>query len=318
MSRQVFVQVLRRFADLTLAGQEDEDVAHAAAAPELVHCIGDGGVQIGLTRPDAGPPQGRRAHLGGRRRCRLGGAIPFERLPALLHREQAPRHLNHRRRPCLGCEVLRKPIGIDGGRGDDDLQIRPARQQLTQVAEQEIDVQAALVGLVDDDGVVGTQVGVALRLGQQDAIGHQLDRGTRLQPIVEAHLVAHHFAQRRIQLFGNALGHTRRRNAPRLGVADQAAPASAQATAQFQQNLRQLCRLARAGFATHDHHRVLSNGPRNLRTPPADRQRFGIGDWRDRRGQAREAWGASSRRIERRLRRSRRSRRSQSSRFRVD
>ena len=40
------------------------------------------------------------------------------------------------------------------------------------VAEQEIDVEAALVRFVDDDGVVGVQEAVGLRLGQQDAIGH--------------------------------------------------------------------------------------------------------------------------------------------------
>ncbi len=44
-----------------------------------------------------------------------------------------------------------------------------------QIAEQEIDVQAALVGLVDDQRVVFVQPAVALDLGQQDAVGHQLD-----------------------------------------------------------------------------------------------------------------------------------------------
>ena len=52
-----------------------------------------------------------------------------------------------------------------------------ARQQPLQVAEQEIDVEAALVRLVDDDRVVRAQKRIALRLGQQDAVGHQLDVG---------------------------------------------------------------------------------------------------------------------------------------------
>ena len=51
----------------------------------------------------------------------------------------------------------------------------PARQQPAEVAEQEVDVQAALVRLVDDDRVVLAQLPVALELGEQDAVGHQLD-----------------------------------------------------------------------------------------------------------------------------------------------
>ena len=67
-------------------------------------------------------------------------------------------------------------VRVDGGRGDDQLEVRPPRQQLLEVAEQEVDVQAALVRLVDDDRVVAPQHPVALDLGQQDAVGHQLDQ----------------------------------------------------------------------------------------------------------------------------------------------
>src|SRR3546814_19734881 len=59
----------------------------------------------------------------------------------------------HRR----AAEVCGEALGVDGGRGDDHLQVAAPLQQLLQVAEQEIDVEAALVGLVDDDGVVGRQ-----------------------------------------------------------------------------------------------------------------------------------------------------------------
>jgi hypothetical protein len=52
-------------------------------------------------------------------------------------------------------EVLREAFRIDGGRGHHDLQVGPPRQQLAQVTEQEVDVEAALVRLVDDDRVVG-------------------------------------------------------------------------------------------------------------------------------------------------------------------
>ena len=48
------------------------------------------------------------------------------------------------------------------------------REQLLEVAEDEVDVQAALVCLVDDQRVVAAQHPVALDLGEQDAVGHHL------------------------------------------------------------------------------------------------------------------------------------------------
>ena len=66
--------MVRRFADFALAGEEDEDVARIGAAPEFVHRIGDRVIEVVLARFDKGPP-------------------------ALLHREQPSRHLNHRRGP---------------------------------------------------------------------------------------------------------------------------------------------------------------------------------------------------------------------------
>ena len=51
---------------------------------------------------------------------------------------------------------------LQGGRGHDDPQVRAPPQELVQVAEDEVDVEGALVRLVDDEGVVGQQVAVAL------------------------------------------------------------------------------------------------------------------------------------------------------------
>jgi hypothetical protein len=70
----------------------------------------------------------------------------LERPPALLDRKGAPGHLDHRRRPAGAGEVRGKPVGVDRGRRDDDLQIGPARQDLAQVPEQEVDVQASAHG----------------------------------------------------------------------------------------------------------------------------------------------------------------------------
>ena len=59
-----------------------------------------------------------------------------------------------------------------------------------QVAEDEVDVQAALVRLVDDQRVVAEQLPVVLQLGQQDAVGHQLDQRAVAGRVGEADLVA--------------------------------------------------------------------------------------------------------------------------------
>ncbi len=153
--RQVLAQVVGGLADLALARQKNQDVPmHRAASPELVHPIGNG-----LVEPVV--------------------AAFFKRPKTLLHRKGAARHQQHGRRPLAGGKVVRKALRIDGGRGDDHLQIGPTRQQLAQVAQQKVNVQAALVGLVNDDGVVGPQQRVGLGFGQQNAVGHELDRGAR-------------------------------------------------------------------------------------------------------------------------------------------
>ena len=63
------------------------------------------------------------------------------------------------------------------------------------------------MGLVNDDGVVGIEQRIILGLGQQNAIGHELDRGVTRQAVLKAHLIADHLAQRRLEFFCNALGH---------------------------------------------------------------------------------------------------------------
>ena len=74
-----------------------------------------------------------------------------------------------------------------GRRGQDPLE----------VAEQEVDVEAALVRLVDDDRVVAAQQPVALDLGQQQAVGHQPDERVLARAVAEAHGVADRLAERR-------------------------------------------------------------------------------------------------------------------------
>ena len=74
--------------------------------------------------------------------------------------------------------------------------------------------------LVDDDRVVAAQLPVALQLGEQDAVGHQLDPAGLRGPVGEPHLVADQVAQLGAELLGDPLGDRARRDPARLGVAD--------------------------------------------------------------------------------------------------
>ena len=253
----VLAQVIRGFSNLALARQEHEHVTRAFA-PKLIDGCADRIVQVEL-------------------------AAFHERPPALLNREQPARDLDHRRRARCGREVAREPIRVDRRRGHDDLQVGSPRQDLPQVAEQEVDVQAALVRLVDDDRVVGAQQRIGLSFGEQDAVGHQLDAGAGRQAILEADLEADDLTQRRLQLLGDALGHARRRDASRLRVADQLAGVRL-AAAEFERDLRKLRGLARTGFAANDHDLMCLQRLRDLVASRRDGQRFGEGDRRQRVG----------------------------------
>lgn len=233
----------RRFADLALAGQEDQHVA-GALARQLVRRVDDGVLHL---------------HLA------LVFVTLLQRPVAHFHREGAAGDFDHRR----AVEVAGEAVGVDGGGGDDDFQVRPARQQLLQVAQQEIDVQAALVRLVDDDGVVGFQITVGLRLRQHDAVRHQLDHRLFRQFICEAHLEADVLAQLRSQLLRDARRHRARGQPARLGVADQAE----HAPAQLQADLGNLRGFAGAGLAADDHHLVLVDRALDVVQFLVDRQR---------------------------------------------
>ena len=94
-------------------------------------------------------------------------------------------------------------------------------QNLAQVTEQKVNVQTALMRLVNDDGVIGVEQRVCLRFGQQNAVGHQLDGSITPKAILKTHLVPDHLTGCGVEFFGNALGHAAGGNTSRLGVADQ-------------------------------------------------------------------------------------------------
>jgi len=58
------------------------------------------------------------------------------------------------RQPCFFGEVGGKPFGIDGGGGNHQTKIGAAIQQAAHDAEQEVDIQAALVRLINNERIV--------------------------------------------------------------------------------------------------------------------------------------------------------------------
>ena len=103
--------------------------------------------------------------------------------------------------------MLGKTRGVNRGRGNDQLEIWPTRQELPEIAQQKINIQAAFVRLINDDGVVTTQQRIPLGLGKQDSIGHQFDRGLGAAAILKSDLVAYPFTQRRLEFISDTTGH---------------------------------------------------------------------------------------------------------------
>ncbi len=235
-------------ADLPLAAQEDENVA-GPLADRLVH-----GTEDRL--------QHRR--LGLVELAAIRGAV------AHLDRVHAPLDLQDRRSAEVAAEALR----VDGRGADDDLQLRPSGREALQVAQQEVDVEAALVRLVDDDGVVLGQRPVALRLGQQDAVGHDLDVGVRAGAVGETHLEADGIAEGGLQLIGEASGDRAGGDPARLREADP----SSRAASCLQADLRKLGGLAGTGLAAHDDHWMPGQGAHDHVALADDGQLGGVGD----------------------------------------
>ena len=212
----------------------------------------------------------------GPRRPRSASRPPQQRAVTDLDGVGAPGHLQDRGPAEVPGEALR----VDGRGGDDELQLGAARQQLREVAEQEVDGQAALVRLVDDEGVVLQQLGVALDLGQQDAVGHDLDQAVLADGVGEADGVADALPELGPEFLRDALGDRPRGDPPRLGVPDP----PAQPPPDLQADLRQLGRLARPGLPGDDDHLVLAQRRRDPVLLLADRQLLGVVQGGDARG----------------------------------
>ena len=147
--------------------------------------------------------------------------------------------------------------------------------------------------LVDDQGVVGEQVAVALDLREQDTVGHQLDEGVRRHLPAEAHLVAHEPPEIRAELRRDPRRHAPRRDPPGLRMADHRTDSAARSKA----DLRKLGALPRAGGPDHQGDRMDGDGARDRLRLRGDRQVRGDAGLRHRCG---PRGAAGSRGIDRR------------------
>ena len=158
-------------------------------------------------------------------------------------------------RHVAGGEVARETLRVDGRGGDDDLQVRALRQDALEVAEDEVNVQAAFVRFVNDEGGVAAQQLVVLDFGEQNAVGHELDGAVFAHFGGESHLVADGFADFLAEFFGDAFGDGACGEAARLGVADETLLSQAQVEAHF----GDLGGLTGAGFTRDDDDLVVAD-----------------------------------------------------------
>ena len=150
-------------------------------------------------------------------------------------------------------------------------QVGPLGQQALQVAEQKVDVERPLVGLVDDQRVVLVEEPIVLRLGQQHAVGHHLDRASAAPVASAKRILKPTFWPTDVpSSSASASGDRAGRDAPRLRVADQAGDAAAD----FQADLRELRRFAAARFAADDDDLMVANRRGDFFAAGDDRQRL--------------------------------------------
>ena len=128
------------------------------------------------------------------------------------------------------------------------------------MTEEEIDVQAAFVGFIHDDAVIFGQRGVALGLGEEDAVGHQFDAGLRIGAVVEPDFAADLPTPAHVQFLGDAAGDSEGCDAARLGAADGGFDAEPRLEAHF----GNLGGFAGAGFTGDDDHLMSPDGVHDI------------------------------------------------------
>ena len=143
-------------------------------------------------------------------------------------------------------EKLAEPLGVDGRRHDDDLELCrfalavgfclvldllallgigcdfgfPPLLNVLEETHEHVGAEAALVRLVEDDDVVRVEVAIAQHLGEQGTVGRVLEAGGATRAVVEPDRVADEAAEGDAGLGGDALGERDGGDSTRLGADD--------------------------------------------------------------------------------------------------
>lgn len=113
--------------------------------------------------------------MSGLARDQAGGLGMWGRAGTDRDGEEPPRHLHHGG----AAEVAGEERDVDGGRHEDDLEVRPPGQQTPEDAQEEVVVEVPLMDLVHDQDLVLRQAGLPLDLPQQQPHRQEYDLGGR-------------------------------------------------------------------------------------------------------------------------------------------
>ena len=84
---------------------------------------------------------------------------------------------------------------VEGGGGDEQTQGGTLREQTLAETEEDVGIDAPLMGLVEHDNAVSGESGVADELFDQTAVGDVADFGGGVREVVESDCVAHLLAE---------------------------------------------------------------------------------------------------------------------------
>ena len=190
-------EALHALLDGLLAREEDEDVPFALLGDDARHDLLD----LGLHGVASAP--------------RKSGCAPSRDGRVVDEGDREHRRLDLDDRALA--EVLGEDLGVDRRRGDDDLELGPRLEDALEEPEDEVDVEAPLVGLVDHDDAVAREGRVELHLLEEDPVGHDLDGRRVARLVLEAHLVADEARDLDAELPRDEVGDREGGDAPRAG-----------------------------------------------------------------------------------------------------
>ena len=156
--------------------------------------------------------------------------------PAVFDREETPFDLFDG----STAEKRRQTLRFQSRGRDDQFQVGAFRKKEFEVAQQKIDIQRALMNLIENHAVVLVKHGVVTRLRKQNAVCHELDNRPVYRPVVKTDFVSDLISELRTKLPRDTAGKRGRRDTARLCTADPARPSASGR----KRNFRKLCRFA--------------------------------------------------------------------------